>query len=487
MLILGVSLILFGCSGSNGLPLSGRLSDTVSWTYEKRSGTLTVSGSGPMNAERFQWRDYAVKSLIIEEGITSVSGSAFYSHSEMQGTLTLPSTLTELGEFAFYGCSGLSGSLVIPDGVKEIPDYCFSGCSGFKGGLTLPEDGVRIGEGAFEYCGFTGDIRLPEGLETIGRTAFHNCEGLTGSLRYICKDAFSGCGELRGRLVLPKGLRAVGAGAFSYCSGLAGPLEIPDGTISIGSWAFYGCSGLSSLEGGKGLVNIRDQAFSGCTGLSGSFEPSESLTVIGEGAFEGCTGITGAVFAGGIESIGPSAFRDTGCTSAVFEGAMPDLYGPDEDAPSFPEGCGIEAKEPLGRTEGQGWQVLTTPENGELSGAEREVPYDWTMGISGTYAGTGRFADVGIEIIGREILITCNGRVKGRISFQADPGDEDQVIKTGEFTIKDLKIDELKACHGYGRCTVIAGKDASGQKIYFADENFGCDECVLISEELGMI
>ncbi|MBR0523054.1 MAG: leucine-rich repeat domain-containing protein, partial [Firmicutes bacterium] len=321
---------------------------------------------------------------------------------------------------------------------------------------------------AFEDCGF-GGLELPE------------------SLRYICKDAFSGCGELRGRLVLPQGLRAVGAGAFSYCSGLAGPLEIPDGTLSIGSWAFYGCSGLSSLEGGKGLVNIREQAFSGCTGLSGRFESSESLAVIGEGAFEGCTGITGAVFAGGIESIGPSAFRDTGCTSAVFEGAMPDLYGPDEDAPSFPEGCGIEAKEPLGRTQGQGWQVLTSPENGALSGAEREVPYDWTKGIGGTYAGTGRFADVGIEIIGREILITCNGRENGRISFEADPADEDQVIKTGEFTIKDLKIDELRACHGYGRCTVIVGKDASGKIIYFADENFGCDECVLISEELGMI
>ncbi|MBR0441275.1 MAG: hypothetical protein IJK25_04975, partial [Firmicutes bacterium] len=92
-----------------------------------------------------------------------------------------------------------------------------------------------------------------------------------------------------------------------------------------------------------------------------------------------------------------------------------------------------------------------------------------------------------IEIIGREILITCNGREKGRISFDADPSDEDQVIKTGEFTIKDLKIDELRACHGYGRCTVIVGKDASGKIIYFADENFGCDECVLISEELGMI
>lgn len=83
--------------------------DSVTWTLE--SGTLTISGAGPMGDFSYDkgspWEPYrdAITSIVLEDGVTAID------------------------EFAFDDCAGLT-SVAIPDGVTKIEWGAFDGCSG---------------------------------------------------------------------------------------------------------------------------------------------------------------------------------------------------------------------------------------------------------------------------------------------------------------------------------------------------------------------
>ena len=141
-LITGVVMLfgLFGCgsavSGNNNTKqdTAGTCGDNITWEYDKRSKTLTISGTGDMiDVEKFAWSDYKINKLIISEGITSVANNAFYSNHNLKGELVLPESLKKIGDFAFYGCDSLTGELIIPDGVETVGAYAFTRASGFSG------------------------------------------------------------------------------------------------------------------------------------------------------------------------------------------------------------------------------------------------------------------------------------------------------------------------------------------------------------------
>ena len=82
LLILGVMTMLFGllgCDKGRGKPASGgTCGENMTWEYNKRTQTLTISGSGEMvTTDRFMWSDYPIKNLVISEGVTSIAGEAF--------------------------------------------------------------------------------------------------------------------------------------------------------------------------------------------------------------------------------------------------------------------------------------------------------------------------------------------------------------------------------------------------------------------------
>lgn len=126
-----VCMMMTSCTGifqQKKLESSGQCGDQLNWTYDQKKKTLTISGSGAMNAPKFYWNEYEIQTLVLEEGITSISQSAFYGHSGLRGELKLPSTLETIEEFAFYDCGNLEGNLIIPENVKRIGDYAFRGC-----------------------------------------------------------------------------------------------------------------------------------------------------------------------------------------------------------------------------------------------------------------------------------------------------------------------------------------------------------------------
>ena len=170
------------------------------------------------------FKDYGIKTVTIEYGITSIGESAFLGCRGMT-ELTLPNSVRSIGGNAFEGCSGLT-ELTLPNSVTSIGDYAFFGCSGLTE-LTLPNGVMSIGGNAFEGCSGLTELTLPNSVTSIADDAFRGCCGLT-------------------ELTLPNSVTSIGTGAFAYCSGLT-ELTLSNSLTSIGKYAFKGCSGLAKI------------------------------------------------------------------------------------------------------------------------------------------------------------------------------------------------------------------------------------------------
>ena len=162
---------------------SGKCGNNLTWTLDS-NGKLTISGTGAMydytSSSEAPWRKHSssLKSLTLEEGMTSIGDYAFIYCSGFTGYLTIPNSVTTIGEDAFYYCYGFKGSLTIPNSVTTIKDYAFWGCSGFTGSLTIPNSVTTIGDKAFYKCsGFTGSLTITNSVTTIGTSAFYGCSG----------------------------------------------------------------------------------------------------------------------------------------------------------------------------------------------------------------------------------------------------------------------------------------------------------------------
>ena len=205
---------------------TGRCGDSITWTLDD-SGNLTLSGSGEMWNYGYvtsPFKDYGIKTVTIEYGITSIGDYVFRGCCGMT-ELTLPNSVRSIGKYAFDSCTGLT-NLALPSSVTSIGSAAFQGCSGMTE-LTLPNSVTSIGGNAFEGCSGLTELTLPNSVTSIADDAFHGCRGLT-------------------ELTLPNSVTSIGDGASRGCRGLT-KLTLPNSVTSIGESAFYLCSGLSKI------------------------------------------------------------------------------------------------------------------------------------------------------------------------------------------------------------------------------------------------
>lgn len=136
--------------------------DSLTWDFDAGSGTLSIRGSGPMrsyleaDAEWAVHRDQ-IRSVILEDGISSVGSYAFYDFPALT-EVCLP--------------DGKGGNeLIIPDGVERLGEYLFYGR--FDEGCTvvLPESVREIG--TMSLPGSMASLSLPSGLERIDDNVFY--------------------------------------------------------------------------------------------------------------------------------------------------------------------------------------------------------------------------------------------------------------------------------------------------------------------------
>lgn len=113
--------------------------------------------------------------------------------------------------------------------------------------IILPEGVTEIGEMSFGYAMKLKEIRLPATLQKVSNGAFTHCISLDmnpfvlpENLKEIGVQAFDYCYALKGKVVLPSGIRTIDVGAF-YSSGIP-EINFPESLEYIGAMAFTLCN-----------------------------------------------------------------------------------------------------------------------------------------------------------------------------------------------------------------------------------------------------
>ena len=291
------------------------IEDNLTWKlYE--DGTLNISGTGAMkdysHSESNQspvFDNDIIKSVVIEDGVTSIGNSAFWSCGGLI-SVTIPDSVTSIGNFAFSGCVGLT-NITIPNSVTCIGMKGFGGCSGLTS-ITIPNSVTSIDEGAFEFCSSLTSILLPDGITSIEVGAFVNCESLTDitipdGVISIGDWAFEDCSNLTS-ITIPSSVTNIGIRAFDGCSNLTS-ITIPDGVTSIGDWAFYHCNSLTNITIPGSVTNIGHSTFFGCKNLT-SITILDGVTSIGMSVFSSCESLTDIIIPNSVTSIEEDAFSN---------------------------------------------------------------------------------------------------------------------------------------------------------------------------------
>ncbi len=298
--------------------------DNLTWTLDDQ-GTLTISGSGDMCTifkSTAPWIGHTITSVIIKEGVTSISSHAFLKEDQNGEitTITVPSTLKTTGKASPYkslygysnvtiivdgNCTDAIGGLdyaknvILTDKVTEIPESAFKSCN-FRGTLTIGDNVKTIGDYAFDSACFS-EIILGSGVETIGKQAFRYAditsivipEGVslpdTASLFYCCFELESA--------VIRSAITQVGDAMFACCRKLAS-IDLPDTVTGIGKNAFYDCISLTEIKLPPALTTIADKAFNSCSGLTSITLP-KSVQTFGAEVF--CSTLTEIRFTGTLE------------------------------------------------------------------------------------------------------------------------------------------------------------------------------------------
>ena len=99
----------------------------------------------------------SLRSVVLPEGITSISGSLFNGCSSLE-SITIPSTVTSVGGYAFNGCSSLT-EIILPNGVRSFGKRVFGGCSSLEK--------VVVGAGFTTFSSGNSDYETFDGCTSL--------------------------------------------------------------------------------------------------------------------------------------------------------------------------------------------------------------------------------------------------------------------------------------------------------------------------------
>ncbi len=357
---------------------SGTCGENLTWTLSDE-GVLTISGTGAMEdfivyfgatgaESTTPWRDNlsAIKSSVIESGVTSIGEGAFWGCSSLT-SVTIPNSVTSIGYRAFYDCSSLT-SVTIPNSVTSIGGSAFANCSGltspvynahvfafmpesYSGAYTIPDGIASIADYAFSGCSSLTSVTIPNSITSIGYRAFYDCSSLTSvaipnSVTSIGGSAFANCSGLTS-VTIGNSVTSIGYEAFRDCSSLTS-VTIGNSVTSIGEWAFYNCSSLTAIEFPASLEYFDLGVINGCTGLLSIKIPSSVLSI---GEYYGAE----CVKNGGDDCDEDYMYRYTiaGCVERNYDSGLP--YLPDDAKNSLPNLKIVEAPEWFFDVPEDGW------------------------------------------------------------------------------------------------------------------------------------
>ena len=217
--------IQYDC-GENG-------NNSVVATLDTVTGTLTIFGSGKMadyNENNQPWvgQRSNIKHLVVENGVTTIGNNAFRNCTKLiDADMSKASTLSSIST-SFWGCSELK-SVELNEGLTTIGGSAFSFCEKLKS-IHIPSTVTAIGSWCFQNCYGLEEITFEDGinLTTIEGATFIYCHSLKKimipkSVEVIKKD--------------------VNNGAFEDCLDLESVIFEPGSKLNtVENFAFYNCN-----------------------------------------------------------------------------------------------------------------------------------------------------------------------------------------------------------------------------------------------------
>ena len=323
-LLLSLAMLLTITSGLNLTAYAdvqtGKCGDNVTYSLDTSTGVLTISGTGDMADysgydDILFYRNSNIKSVIIENSVTSVGDSAFEYCTNLT-SVKIPNSVTSIGDYAFDGCTSLT-SVTIPNSVTSIGLGAFSDCTSLtsievsdnnknyasvdgvlfnkdKSELitypagkadseyVIPNSVTNIDDFAFYGCTSLTIVTIPNSVISILLGTFDDCTSLTSidvekdNPTYLSQDGVLfnkdkselityPAGKTDSTYIIPDGVTII-AYAFDSCKNLT-RVTIPNSVTNIGNGAFEDCTSLTSINIGNSVTSIGNDAFSGCTSL----------------------------------------------------------------------------------------------------------------------------------------------------------------------------------------------------------------------------
>lgn len=263
---------------STKVSYEGECGDNLTYSFNKDTGVLTISGTGDMydfgHYARQPWNGYQkdIKKIIIEEGITYIGSNAFCSLINLED-ISLPDSLISIGEIAFSNI-GLS-EIHIPASVNNIEHSIFGSNKTLK---------IIIDEGSPYYTTvddviYTKDMStlviypkwkddtsftVPDGVTTLANQCFSSNRYLeelilSDTVINIGNSSITFCPNIK-NLVLSKNLKTIGKGNFSSMRNLP-VIVIPEGVTSVGLMTLFSCNYQMVVQLPSTLTDIGDNCF----------------------------------------------------------------------------------------------------------------------------------------------------------------------------------------------------------------------------------
>ena len=272
----------------NTIVQNGTCGENLIWTLDDK-GTLTISGTGPMEDYRNQSKNpwgvgnEEIKKIIIQSGVTTISPGAFLGFSNVS-SVSIPEGITSIGDSAFGNNKSLT-KVKLPDSLEKIGFFTFAGCEGLKS-ISIPPKVTEIQAAAFFTCPNLKSVKIDEELlnsfenspfesgtniefitySNVGDILYNKVNKSTddtGTVMVIGATAYVKSIVIPATITL-KGVSykvvGIGANAFKDHTKITS-VSIGSNVASIGNNAFYGCTGLTKVSGGARLKTIGAYAY----------------------------------------------------------------------------------------------------------------------------------------------------------------------------------------------------------------------------------
>ncbi len=331
----------------------GSCGDNATWTFDEKSKTLTIKGTGETSENWEPWK-LLIEKVVVEEGITTIGYGTFKGCTALN-EISIPESVKGIDDEAFVE-SGLynnpenwvdgvlyiddhvvdakenvSGNIKLKEGTRSIAAYAFMQCMEITS-VTIPDSVKSIGECAFGQCVKLESISIGKGVETIADSLFDDPWAseyivICSSLKNISVDSENQyftdengilynkdkselimiptlCSQKS--YVLPDSVTLIRPSAFSYCKTLENIVINNYNITSLQGVYFAGCENLETVILPYNLIDLGEQTFK-FSGISHIVIP-DRVTRIGQETFAYCDKLKTITLGSGISEIDGSAF-----------------------------------------------------------------------------------------------------------------------------------------------------------------------------------